>query len=231
MPEDFKARKNELKLHLEEVKDLLSKKAKLIAVSKFKPVSDIALMYELAQLDFGENKVQELKEKSEALLGQCPDIRWHFIGHLQTNKINTLLKINQLVSIHSIDSIKLLNKLLSKNPDTKIGLFLQVNTSDEDEKSGFEDYDEVVSAIKLIHNHDKFFFQGLMTMGKIRTENFAEDAKACFLKLVNIKDKLINEKHAKDIKLSMGMSQDFEIAVKMGTDFVRVGSRLFGQRV
>lgn len=231
MSEDFKARKSELKFNLEDVKDRLPKRTHLVAVSKFKPVSDIALLYELSQLDFGENKVQELKEKSEALSGSCPDIKWHFIGNLQTNKINTLLKINQLSSIHSIDSIKLLNKLLSKNLDKKIGLFLQVNTSDEDEKSGFEDYQELVQAIKLIQEHDQFFFQGLMTMGKIRTDSFAQDAKACFLKLTNIKDKLENEKHAKDIKLSMGMSQDFEIAVKVGTDYIRVGSKLFGERV
>jgi pyridoxal phosphate enzyme (YggS family) len=231
MGDDFKVRKSELKFNLEEVKDKLPKRTHLVAVSKFKPVSDIALMYELSQLDFGENKVQELKEKSEALSGSCPDINWHFIGNLQTNKINTLLKINQLTSIHSIDSIKLLNKLLSKNLDKKIGLFLQVNTSDEDEKSGFEDYQELVEGIKLIQEHDQFFFQGLMTMGKIRTDNFTEDAKACFLKLTNIKDKLENEKHGKDIKLSMGMSQDFEIAVKVGTDYIRVGSKLFGERV
>jgi len=231
MSKDHDIRRSDLKYNLDSINESIPKKVNLVCVSKFKPITDIALMYELGARDFGENKVQELKEKDEVLSSNCPEINWHFIGSLQTNKINNLLKVKHLVSIHSIDSIKLLNKLLSKNIGRRIGLFLQVKTSDEDEKSGFESLEELIASIKMIKDHDDFYFQGLMTMGKIRTDDFEKSAKVCFEKLVSIKKKLSSELGIKDIKLSMGMSQDYEIAIKHGTDFIRVGSKLFGVRV
>ena len=232
MGKEHQERKDELKFNLNSVLENLNKKTKLVAVSKTKPFSDIALLYELGQLDFGENKVQELKEKSEILAPTCGDIKWHFIGHLQTNKINNLLKINQLVSIHSIDSIKLLNKILSKNPaNSHIGLFLEVKTTDEEEKGGFTEYEEIVTAIESIKSNESFYFQGLMTMGKIRTDDFEKDAKASFKKINNLKQKLIQEKVVQEIELSMGMSQDYQWACEHGSNYVRVGSSIFGARV
>lgn len=221
-------RKTELQNNLQNILDKLKGgyNAHLIAVSKTKPSSDIALLYELGQRDFGENKVQELLEKSNELNKSCPEINWHFIGNLQSNKINMLLKVKNLKSIHSVDSIKLLEKLISKKVDHKIGIFLQVNTSGEEEKSGFEELSELQRAVELIKTSDSFYFQGLMTIGKIRTENFFEDAKKSFSKLVELKNQLNDS----NIQLSMGMSADFELALQYGSNWVRVGSSIFGVR-
>lgn len=232
MNSEHESRKNDLKYNLNQIKDELEKKTNLVAVSKTKPYSDIALLYEVGHRDFGENKVQELKEKAEILAPSCPELRWHFIGHLQTNKINNLLKINQLVSIHSIDSIKLLNKILSKIPANKnLGLFLEVKTTDEAEKSGFTDYDEIKTAIKEIQENDCFTFLGLMTMGKIRTDDFEVDARNSFKQLNELRQKLLQDQVTKKIELSMGMSQDYKWALDYGANYVRVGSSIFGKRL
>lgn len=184
----------------------------LIAVSKTYPASDIKLCYDLGLRDFGENKVQELYEKAIELKDSCPEIRWHMIGHLQSNKINTLLKTPNLVSIHSIDSIKLLNKLIDRITDTTIKLFLQINTSLEDEKSGFVTDEDVLTAAKLIQAQKSVKFQGLMTIGKMRTENFEEDAKLCFEKLKSLRDELERVLKLSGLELSMGMSNDYRVA-------------------
>lgn len=202
--------------------------ANLIAVTKTKPIIDIQYAYDCGQRVFGENKVQELLDKAEKL--KLDDIKWHFIGHLQSNKINMLLKVPNLQSIHSIDSIKLLNKLLGKSPGKSIGVFLQVNTSSEDEKSGFTNMEEVIQGIELLKNHKDFYFQGLMTIGKIRTENFEEDAIKSFTQLNSLKDNISQNNLGNDIQLSMGMSQDYPIALKYGANWVRVGSSIFGGR-
>jgi pyridoxal phosphate enzyme (YggS family) len=208
------------------------KGASLLAVSKTKPASDIQTAYECNQRDFGENKVQELLDKSLELKESCPDIKWHFIGGLQSNKINMLLKTENLVSIHSIDSIKLLNKLISKNIDKNIGIFLQVNTSREQEKGGFaiSNKEEIFEAVKLLREQTHFFLQGLMTIGKIRTENFEEDAIICFQELADLKSDICKSFDLETLELSMGMSSDYPMALKLGTNWVRIGSNIFGSR-
>jgi len=209
-------------------KDLQGFETKLIAVSKTKPLEDIEYAYHCGQKIFGENKVQELLEKAQSL--NFNDIQWHFIGHLQSNKINMLLKTPNLVSIHSVDSIKLLQKLLSKKVDDAIGVFLQVNTSCEDEKSGFKNLEELEKAIELLNEHEDFYFQGLMTIGKIRTEDFAADAHKCFSKLLKYKELLCSKYPRLKVQLSMGMSSDYPIALKLGSDWIRIGSDIFGTR-
>lgn len=208
--------------------------ARLVAVSKTYPAGDVESAYKVGQRDFGENKVQELTEKAASLAESCPEIRWHFIGNLQSNKINILLKTPNLVSIHSIDSIKLLNKLLSKSPDTKIGIFLQYNTSGERQKSGFENYQDLLAAANALKSAEasgsNFFFQGLMTMGSIRSEDFENAAKSCFEKLKELKSRLEEVEGFHGLELSMGMSSDFQIALECGSDWVRVGSAVFGKR-
>ena len=151
-------------------------------------------------------------------------MRWHFIGSLQSNKINQLLLVKNLVSIHSIDRLSLLTKLLKKEIKNPIGLFLQVNTSGEKEISGFVDIDDICAAVDLIKGQDKFYFQGFMTIGKIRTDNFEQDARSCFQKLRELKVDF------PEAELSMGMSSDYLIAKEFETDWVRVGSSIFGTR-
>jgi pyridoxal phosphate enzyme (YggS family) len=204
--------------------------ANLLAVSKTKPVSDIQLAYEASQRDFGENKVQDLLDKATELEKTCPDIRWHFIGHLQSNKMNMLFKTPGLVAIHSIDSLKLLKKILNKVPLQRIGLFLQVNTSQETEKSGFTEISELEEAIELILKSENFFLQGLMTIGRIRTENFEADALECFEYLGKLKKDFMQKFDLKDLELSMGMTADFAIALKSGAKWIRIGSAIFGER-
>lgn len=214
---------SDLKKSYQKVLSNLKTGTLLICVSKTKSASLIEELYHLGQRDFGENKVQELTEKTLELV-HLKEIRWHFIGHLQSNKINQLLSIKNLFSIHSIDRMSLLTKVLAKEPSDHIQLFLQVNTSGEEEKGGFEDASELETAVGLIQKSSKFNFQGFMTIGKIRTENFELDARASFEKLVKLKEKF------PDAELSMGMSSDYLIAMEYGSNWVRVGSKIFGER-
>jgi pyridoxal phosphate enzyme (YggS family) len=186
------------------------------------------MYYELGHRDFGENRVQELFEKSELLKKKCPDIRWHMIGHLQSNKINQLFTIENLHAIHSVHSEELLDKLLKAEHRLPHGveMYLQFNTSHEDEKSGFETYHDLEAAAENAVKARKLNFVGLMTMGTLRTEDFEAEAGRCFQELQVEKAKLESELNVK-LKTSMGMSQDFEIALREGTDCVRLGTMMF----
>lgn len=217
-----------LALNYQNIKSKIQTGVGLIAVSKTKPADLIREVYELGQREFGENKVQELLEKSQNL-ENLSEIKWHFIGHLQSNKINQLLQVNKLVAIHSVDRMSLLDKLIAKKPNRPIDLFLQVNTSGEAEKGGFTEEDQLIEAAKKIQDHPEFQLKGLMTIGKIRTEDFEKDARSCFSTLNTLKQSLDNALST-ELELSMGMSNDFEIAQEMGSHWVRVGSSIFGKR-
>ncbi|MBF0362317.1 MAG: YggS family pyridoxal phosphate-dependent enzyme [Oligoflexia bacterium] len=217
---------------------------RLIAVSKTFPTEYILAAYELGVRDFGESRVQELQQKSNYLIDRgITDINWHFIGHIQSNKLKTLLQIPYLKYIHSIDSLQLLNKLIDfRNIFSKNELlyFLQVNTSFENEKSGFTDYSQLLSASKLAasaaasesESTSALKWIGLMTMGPIRTDNFDLDTQKSFNLLLDYKHRLENDLQTPslNLKLSMGMSQDYQLALKYQTNFVRIGSYLFGER-
>lgn len=215
--------------NIELIRSELNPNTKLIAVSKTKPSSLIREAYNCGQRDFGENKVQELLEKSIELK-DLTEIRWHFIGNLQSNKVNQLLKVQNLYSIHSIDSTKLLRKILSKRLTSKIKLFLQINTSEELEKNGYDFGDSLGEDIKLILDSECFEFIGLMTIGKIRSENFEDDARLCFRKLSD-KRKKLDSNYNLNLELSMGMSSDYLIALDYDTNWVRIGSKVFGSRL
>lgn len=196
---------------------------RLLVVSKTQTPDDIRSLYETGQRDFGENRVQELEDK-DAALADLPELRWHLIGHLQSNKIPKLNKIARLVSIHSVDDMDLMNKLIAglKLP-RPVGLFLQVNTSGEDEKSGFEDEVALSEALKKLSSvSSPAYFQGLMTMGTIRTEDVVGEAHRCFRSLKELRDRL-----CPGGELSMGMSGDYLIARDYASNWVRVGSKIF----
>lgn len=205
----------------------------LIAVSKKYPAEDIQLALNSSHYDFGENRVDELEEKSSHFLHHDRKPLWHFIGNLQGNKVKKLLEIQGLNSIHSIDSFSLLENIIkNKNlirSDIPINLFLQIKTSDEKEKSGFDNSDDLMKAANLLakHDGDRVRFAGLMTMGKIRTDNFEADARKCFKKLRKKRDRLITDFGFENLRLSMGMSQDYHIAIEEGSDVIRVGSKIF----
>lgn len=224
--------KNQLEERLRSLKAELSS-SKLVAVSKYSPIDDVVMAYEAGQIDFGENRVQDLHEKAEAFSHRgLNEVRWHFIGNLQSNKVKELLKIPNLWAIHSVSSKKLVEELLKREGEfqgAELKLFFQLNTSHEDEKSGFETIEEMTEAIALLKNSPstKFKIHGLMTMGSIREENFEDAALACFRDLKSAKNKVESDLGLSGLKLSMGMSQDYKIALAEGADYIRVGSLIF----
>ncbi|CAK5268122.1 unnamed protein product [Mycena citricolor] len=223
----------------------------LVAVSKYKPASDIQSCYDLGQLDFGENYVQELEDKAKELPA---DIRWHFIGTLQSNKAKILAAIPNLYSIQTLTSAKTataLNKLLPDERSEPLNILIQVNTSGEDSKSGLNPLDasdadadaELTQLAKhIISTCPKLRLQGLMTIGAIEQSLSAGDQNADFDRLVRTRDVLSGVLEREfglsgwgadgngRLLLSMGMSSDFEAALKAGSDIVRVGTGVFGAR-
>lgn len=206
----------------------LKSPTKLLIVSKTRSVEEIEYFYSLGHRDFGENRVQELYDKSDLLYEKCPEIRWHMIGHLQSNKLNQLFKVANLVSIHSVDDGELLEKIAKKDLELHhpLGIFLQVNTSMENEKSGFEKIENLLEVLTHFKSTQKVYWQGLMTMGTLRTEDTQGEAKRCFSELISWRDKLISYS-GKKLELSMGMSQDYKIAAELHSDWVRLGTMMF----
>ncbi|KZT67412.1 hypothetical protein DAEQUDRAFT_729049 [Daedalea quercina L-15889] len=220
----------------------------LVAVSKYKPASDILACYENGQRDFGENYVQELVDKAQQLPA---DIRWHFIGTFQTNKSKILASIPNLYALQTVGSAKgadALNKQLISRTTTPLNVLLQVNTSGEDVKSGLPpltsspappDAELVQLARHIISSCPHLHLQGLMTIGSL-TESLSsvEKPNEDFEKLKQTRDVLEEAlapekgKWGEDgrLLLSMGMSSDFEAALRTGSDIVRVGTGIFGSR-
>ncbi|KQR94724.1 alanine racemase [Chryseobacterium sp. Leaf180] len=196
----------------------------LVAVSKTHPAEMIAELYEIGQRVFGENKVQELTEKYEKL---PKDIHWHLIGHLQSNKVKYIAPF--VNTIQSVDSEKILdeiNKQAEKN-DRKINVLLQVKIAQEDSKFGLEISEaEDLIRKKMAGEFANVNIKGLMGMATF-TEN-QEQIAGEFNILKSLYDKINNYFPLE--KLSMGMSDDFLLAIKSGSNSVRVGSAIFGAR-
>jgi pyridoxal phosphate enzyme (YggS family) len=208
-------------------KSVTQKNVQLIAVSKTKPNEDIVELYELGQRDFGENYVQELVDKAASLAG---DIRWHFIGHLQTNKVKYIAPFVHL--IHGVDSEKLLieiNKQGQKN-NRVIPCLLQVHIATEETKFGFDASSllELIESGRLL-NYPNVIIKGLMGMA-----SFSEDQALLskeFMELNELFQKSNVILNSSDFDtLSMGMSSDYELAIEKGSTMVRIGSLLFGAR-
>ncbi|OWB58771.1 hypothetical protein B5S28_g4848 [[Candida] boidinii] len=213
----------------ESVKSLSNGEARLVCVSKLKPASDIQALYDVGYRHFGENYVQELIEKSQVL---PKDIQWHFIGGLQTNKCKELAKhIDNLYAVETIDTekkAKKLNDVRATEDKPIVNIYIQVNTSGEEQKSGVNPED-VENLCKIIINEcPKLNLEGLMTIGSIY-QSFSSDENQDFKKLVELKSKL-DEIFKLNLKLSMGMSSDFAEAIRQGSTSVRVGSNIFGSR-
>ena len=214
-----------------------SLRPRLLAVSKKQPVGKIKALYDLGHRDFGESYVQELKAKSESdiLLESCPDIRWHFIGQLQSNKLNSLINIENLVCIHSLSSYRHAVRL---NKYKKIlSILLQINLDNSKEsdskpnRGGFKRDDlcrDFESMLALKHLNIK----GLSVILP-QTEKYESNPRVGFEELAKLRSQLELDFSHLDVKLpelSMGMSQDFEEALKCGSTWIRVGRKLFGPR-
>ena len=213
------------------VQELSSEKIQLVAVSKTKSVSEIKELYDLGQRDFGENYVQELVDK-QAQLPQ--DIRWHFIGHLQSNKVKYIAAFVHL--IQSVDSLKLLkeiNKQAVKH-NREIQCLLQVHIAEEETKFGFDENElEIVFNTNLnqLHELKNVRIVGLMGMASLTEDENKVKAEFKNLKLIFDKYSQLQTPNSKLETLSAGMSSDYKIAVEEGSNMVRIGSLLFGERI
>ena len=203
---------------------LFNKNFTCVAVSKTKPKEDIEKVYNLGHRDFGENKVQELEYKYNNL---PQDINWHMIGHLQSNKVRKVIPIVSL--IHSVDSLKLLKVINkeSKKFDKVTNCLIQVNISKESNKYGFEDRELDFLNQETINEYKNIKFKGLMGMASFTNDEGI--IKNEFNNLKNIYDNLRKEIDDFNI-LSMGMSNDYKIALESGSNMIRVGSKIFGKR-
>jgi len=200
--------------------ELALKKATLVAVSKLKTAEDILELYKLGQRDFGENFVQELLIKYELL---PKDIRWHFIGHLQSNKVKYIVPFVHL--IHGIDRQRLLSEINKQaaTAGTTVNCLLQIHIAEEETKFGM---DEMELEKIVIEQYQNIKISGLMGIASFSSDqNKIRDE---FKKLKTLFDKL-KMKYSFSI-LSMGMSGDYKLALEEGSNMVRIGSLLFGNR-
>lgn len=196
----------------------------IIAVSKTKPVEKIKHVYDLGHKDFGENKVQELVKKYEEL---PDDINWHLIGKLQRNKVKYIAPFVYL--IHSVDSVRLLNEInkqAEKNNKT-ISVLLQIDISDDNTKFGFS-FNEIDTLLNsdLINELNNVKIEGLMGMASFTLNE--ETIKNQFTSLKNLYHSYKKKLNFKI--LSMGMSGDYKIAIECGSNLIRLGSSIFGNR-
>ena len=219
----------DIKNNLHTIKEELPSGVKLVAVSKFHPAELIMAAYESGQKIFGESRVKEFLEKQNLL---PKDIEWHFIGHLQTNKVKQIIGLTSL--IESVDSERLLNLIDSESAKAGVmtKVLLQVHVAEEETKFGFyqeelRDYFKRRKFESLTHTH----ISGIMGMAT-NTED-ENRIKEDFRKIASLYDEIRNDKELglRDFNmLSMGMSGDWKMAVEEGSNIVRIGSGIFGER-
>ncbi|WP_026651932.1 YggS family pyridoxal phosphate-dependent enzyme [Butyrivibrio proteoclasticus] len=198
----------------------------LIAVSKTKPVSDIRQAMDCGITVFGENKVQEIKDKTEEIK---EPLNWHMIGHLQANKVKYLP--GRVCMIHSVDNKKLADEVEKQcaKADIVMDVLIEVNMADEETKFGLSK-DEVIPFVKEIADNKHMRIRGLMTIAPY-TED-PESNRVYFKGLRELKDEInaLDIPNVKMDQLSMGMTGDYQVAIEEGATFVRVGTGIFGER-
>lgn len=198
----------------------------LIAVSKTKPVEMLQEAYDCGMRDFGENKVQEILDKYDKLPS---DIRWHMIGHLQTNKVKYI--IDKVYAIHSVDSLKLANEISKQavKHNVIMKVLLEVNVAHEDSKFGISS-EEVIHFANEVAKLPNLRVEGLMTVAPYVDD--PEINRQYFVELNQLSVDISNENidNGYGNKLSMGMTNDYCIAIEEGSTYVRVGTGIFGER-
>jgi len=215
--------------NLKNFKSELPENVTLVAVSKTKPISDLMEAYNAGQRVFGENKIQEMEAKWQDM---PKDVKWHMIGHVQRNKVKYMAPFVSL--IHAVDSLKLLkeiNKEAKKN-ERVIECLLQIKIAEEDSKFGMNEAD----AASLLTSEEFKKFQNVKIIGLMGMATFTDDEKQIseeFQKLKKIYDqfRIQSRNFGTEFKiLSMGMSGDYKIAIANGSNMIRVGSAIFGER-
>ena len=215
--------------NISSLKSLIPSSVKLVAVSKTKPVSDILTAYKSGQRCFGENKVQEILGKKDHLPF---DIEWHLIGHLQSNKVKSVVPF--IAMIQSVDSYRLLSIINSEalKVNRIVDCLFQIHIAEEDTKFGFS-LNELYEVIELkeFESLKNVRIRGLMGMATFTSDNSQIQREFRFLAdcFKTLKNRYFTESpHFKEI--SMGMSGDYEIAIKEGSTMIRIGSLIFGER-
>jgi len=203
-----------------------SEEVTLIAVSKTKPIEMLKEAYEAGARDFGENKVQEIQEKYPLM---PDDVRWHMIGHLQTNKVKYI--IDKVALIHSVDSLKLAVEISRQAVKAGViaNILIEVNVADEESKFGVM-VNEAAELVKKIAVLPNVCVKGLMTVAPYVDDAEKNSSVFCTLKQLLVD---INSKNIDNVNmdcLSMGMSGDYEVAIREGATYVRVGTSIFGDR-
>jgi len=217
-----------IKDNLSTINSQLPQEVTLVAVSKTKPVSELMEAYNAGQRILGENKVQEMVEKYETM---PKDIQWHMIGHLQRNKVKYMAKFVNL--IHTVDSLKLLKEInkQAKNYDRVINCLLQIKIAEEDSKFGMS-----AKEAKEIMTSESFSeLKNICITGIMGMATFTDDETQVRQEFKRLKSffeefKTIESNNCQLKIVSMGMSGDYEIAIKEGSNMVRIGSRIFGAR-
>ncbi|HOK25708.1 MAG TPA: YggS family pyridoxal phosphate-dependent enzyme [Bacteroidales bacterium] len=219
----------DIALNIKRLRDEVPEHVKIVAISKTHPVSDIMIAYQAGHKIFGENRAQELLSKKD-LLPQ--DIEWHFVGHLQTNKVKMVVPNVKL--IHSVDSFKLLNAINKEAAKLNLSVecLLQFHIAREETKSGFT-FEE---ALRMLNSQEIKEMNNVIIRGVMGMATFTDDMKVVrnefrtLRKYFNIlKDRyFIDNKYFTEI--SMGMSGDYRIAIEEGSTIIRVGTLIFGER-
>ena len=216
------------------------KPPRLLAVSKLHPKEAVIEAYEAGQREFGENYIQELVEKSTdaELMERCPDIRWHLIGRCQSKKASLLARTKNLSVVETVDSKHLADKLQyqCESRGLSFSVFVQVNTSGEENKGGAEPGDAVLDLVRHLRDAcPSLKLAGVMTIGALAHSVAVEHeagANPDFLKLIAVRKEIADELEVapESLELSMGMSNDFGEAIRLGSTEVRVGTSIFGAR-
>lgn len=212
---------------ISEIKKQIGDGVTLVAVSKTRSISDILKAYSAGQRDFGENKVQEINEKATGLPA---DIRWHFIGHLQSNKVKNVVPFVHL--IHGVDTLKLLTEInkRAEKVNRVVDCLLQIWIADEESKFGLDEKEltDIISgnALTTLKNVN---LRGLMGMATNTDDQ--EKIRSEFRHLNELYKKVSQKLKKADFNLlSMGMTNDYTIAIEEGSNMVRIGSLIFGER-
>ena len=217
-----------IKENLHNIKSNLPNGVTLVAVSKTKPVSDIMEAYQSGHRDFGENKIQDMTEKWEEM---PKDIKWHMIGHVQRNKVKYMAEYVSL--IHGVDSLKLLKEInkRAKSHDRTIDCLLQIKIAKEDSKFGMD----IQDARDILTSETFNSFEHVKVVGFMGMATFTDDQQQIRSEFDFLKkqfDDLQSEvsDNFRPTILSMGMSGDYEIAIENGSNMIRIGSSIFGER-
>ncbi|XP_020012410.1 pyridoxal phosphate homeostasis protein isoform X2 [Castor canadensis] len=218
-------------------RDLPAIQPRLVAVSKTKPADMVMEAYGHGQRTFGENYVQELLEKASnpKILSSCPEIKWHFIGHLQKQNVNKLMAVPNLFMLETVDSVKLADKVNSswqkKGSPERLKVMIQINTSGENSKHGLPPSETIATVEHINAKCPSLEFVGLMTIGSFG-HDLSQGPNPDFQVLLSLREELCRKLGipTDQVELSMGMSGDFQHAIEVGSTNIRIGSTIFGER-